>query len=433
MLPSSKNSLQRGGSSPRAAAWTLIACFLAGVFGIQIFSKILHHFLPSHTIDCDHSHSDEHETEERSEGDTSKQKFISAKSGAKVLEDAPEQSAINTNGHASVGERTPLLARSATDAFQLPNVAEQQQVKQLNSRPSLPSRVSTKVADLVSTKPVCDIKGPCFGYSDPCGQDCFQKVNLRGGLRGAFLFPGEPKPLLRSSNIRNHHLPRDLETGATSEPRFARDSNAVDFQIRLQGGQRCESPSSSSDESSCTAKCSSSSTPSKHHHHVAANAFLAISLQTSIAIALHKLPEGFITYATNHANPHLGLSIFVALFIHNLTEGFALALPIFLASGSRTRALALSSLLGGASQPLGAGVAAAWLAIAEKSRGGSGAESGISEGVYGAMFALTAGIMASVGLSLLREGLELGHNKGACIVWTFVGMGILGISGALTA
>lgn len=167
--------------------------------------------------------------------------------------------------------------------------------------------------------------------------------------------------------------------------------------------------------------------PAQHHHHVPKNAFLSIGLQTSIAIALHKLPEGFITYATNHANPKLGFSVFLALFIHNITEGFAMALPLYLAINSRWKAMFWSSLLGGFSQPLGAGVAALWFKLA-----GSG-NMAPGEGVYGGMFAVTAGIMASVALQLFSESLDLTHSRGLCMIFAFVGMGILGISSALTA
>lgn len=121
-----------------------------------------------------------------------------------------------------------------------------------------------------------------------------------------------------------------------------------------------------------------------HHHHVPSNAFLSIGLQTSIAIALHKLPEGFITYATNHANPRLGLAVFIALFVHNITEGFAMALPLYLAVRSRSKALLWSSVLGGASQPLGAGIAATWFYF-----GKSGSIREPGEGIYGGMFAVT--------------------------------------------
>lgn len=166
----------------------------------------------------------------------------------------------------------------------------------------------------------------------------------------------------------------------------------------------------------------------EHHHHVPTNAFMAIGLQTSIAIALHKAPEGFITYVTNHANPTLGFAVFMALFIHNITEGFAMALPLYLALGSRVKAMFWSAFLGGLSQPIGAGVAALWFKLA-KGRDGLGSP---DENVYGAIFAITSGVMASVALSLFSESLALSHNKNVCIAFAFLGMGILGISFALT-
>jgi ZIP family zinc transporter len=167
--------------------------------------------------------------------------------------------------------------------------------------------------------------------------------------------------------------------------------------------------------------------PDTHHHHVPTNAFLSIGLQTSIAIALHKLPEGFITYATNHANPQLGASVFLALFIHNITEGFALALPLYLAMQNRFKAMLISFALGGLSQPLGAGIAALWFRLAGSSNWAP------EEGVYGGMFAVTAGIMASVALQLFGESLELSHSKNLCFWGAFVGMAVMGVSSALTA
>lgn len=154
---------------------------------------------------------------------------------------------------------------------------------------------------------------------------------------------------------------------------------------------------------------------------------MSIGLQTCIAIALHKIPEGFITYATNHANPSLGFSVFMALFIHNISEGFALALPLYLALESRGWAMFWASLLGGVTQPFGAAIAAAWFKIA----GHDGHQPGSV--VYGCMFAITAGIMASVALQLYAESLTLNHNRNLCIGFGFIGMAIMGASNALTA
>jgi ZIP family zinc transporter len=49
------------------------------------------------------------------------------------------------------------------------------------------------------------------------------------------------------------------------------------------------------------------------------------------------------------------------------------------------------------------------------------------------MFAVTAGIMASVALALFVESLSANHNTQLCIASALVGMAILGMSTALTA
>ena len=90
-----------------------------------------------------------------------------------------------------------------------------------------------------------------------------------------------------------------------------------------------------------------------------------------------------------------------------------------------------SALLGGVSQPLGAGGAALWFKVA-----GRGKEDGVGEPgekVYGCMFAVTAGIMAMVSLQLLGESLDLTHSRKLCFASAFAGMGVLGLSSALTA
>ncbi len=104
-----------------------------------------------------------------------------------------------------------------------------------------------------------------------------------------------------------------------------------------------------------------------------------------------------------------------------------MALPLFLALHSRFRAMFWASLLGGVSQPLGAGIAAAWFKIA----GHEGHKPGTA--VYGCMFAITAGIMTSVALQLFVESLSLNHNRNLCIAFAFIGMAIMGMSNALTS
>lgn len=183
-------------------------------------------------------------------------------------------------------------------------------------------------------------------------------------------------------------------------------------------GENCD------DGHSCSSAEDDADLEAQHHHHVPTNAFLSIGLQTSIAIALHKFPEGFITFATNHANPTLGFNVFMALFVHNITEGFAMALPLFMALGSRWRAMLWSALLGGLSQPLGAGVAALWFNLTRRTH------LSLNSVAYACLFAITSGIMISVGLQLFVEGLSLNHNRNLCIFFGFLGMALLGTSTA---
>lgn len=443
MLPSSKQSLMDGGSTSKAASWILIACFLGGVFGIQLFSRVVHHFMPSHAVDCDHTHDEDAQGDHHSHG----------ADGHGHDDDIHDHQAMDDAiKHKQDGrlasENTPLLSRSAImDGSQVPEVAERRKSMPVGlasfQRPSFQSRMTSTVAHIVSTsKGSCDVNGPCHGYSDPCGQECFKKVAARGG--GKHSISTARRPAMRTTASAAMPSLEPISSDGELEVRRPHDgtnylsltdgSNHKRHQpngtVHTQNGTADENASEHSDDSSNDLEAGQSS--SGHHHHVPQNAFLSISLQTSIAIALHKLPEGFITYATNHANPSLGVTVFLAIAVHNISEGFALALPIYLASGSRVKALFLSLLLGGLSQPIGAGVAAAWLKIAEKDRG-AGAEKGLSDGVYGGMFAVTAGIMASVAISLIQESFELSHNRNLCLACIFIGMGILGMSSALTA
>ncbi|KAM0716206.1 hypothetical protein Q7P37_007651 [Cladosporium fusiforme] len=459
MLPSAKRSLQDGGFTPKAAAWILIACFIGGVVGIQIISRILHQFVPSHVVDCEHSHEEGHaEPHHHDHAPTTR----------------PQRSRTNSlPGHTPLGPKQKIpvsrhqshFSASAQGATYGPTAETEYNDEDLSKappspvrRPSLQQRLTAGISQLTSrSKPKCDCEGPCYGFSDVCGSDCFKNVNAKGGARGPVKPAGvstrpsavksatattmapmtEATPLLQNiteeTNRASAPARHASETAAANTAAPAHDfSNPFTTPASTSNSHHNSDQTLAPDQRShhlhkTTTQSTTASHKPDHHHHVPANAFLSIGLQTSIAIALHKLPEGFITYATNHANPKLGVAVFLALFIHNITEGFAMALPLYLALNSRSKAMATSFVLGGLSQPIGAGVAALWFKIA-----GEG-EWKPSEGMYGAMFAVTAGIMASVALQLFSESLDLTHSRGLCMVGAFMGMGILGISSALTA
>jgi zinc transporter, ZIP family len=428
MLPSAQRYLKLGGLSAGTAAYTTIGCFLGGVVVIQVVSRFLHHWIPSTIVDCKHSHQDEEYEQDGQPGEE----------WPHIDDHSPKQQL------GGISEVTPLLTRTDT-ALSETTLSHLQNPR--NPRTRLVSRVSNLGQ---GSNASCDEGGPCYGYSDPCAQECYKDFR-RSSLKTSV---GD----ISSKSLRQPSIPRNSTApfpGALQKPTKSLDGESTLHQSETtiqpkrstqtnQGAprdalaQNILYPSLKSDlsqlrnnedshKSTPLADRASVDSSQPHHHHVAKNAFLAIGLQTSIAIALHKLPEGFITFATNHANPKLGFMVFMALFIHNITEGYAMALPLYLALESRWKSMFWSSLLGGISQPLGAGIAALWFKIAGNSDMTPG------ETVYGCMFAITAGVMTSVALQLFSESVDLTHNGNLCITFAFVGMGIMGLSFALTA
>ncbi|KAJ1983732.1 hypothetical protein H4R34_001110 [Dimargaris verticillata] len=82
--------------------------------------------------------------------------------------------------------------------------------------------------------------------------------------------------------------------------------------------------------------------------------FLMIAVQTAAAIAIHKLPEGLVTFIGRTESPELGWSVFVALAVHNFPEGMTLAVPFYMLTGSRSKAFGIAAAITGLVQPLGA-------------------------------------------------------------------------------
>ncbi|KAJ5990663.1 hypothetical protein N7522_010870 [Penicillium canescens] len=439
MLPNSKEYLTRAGFSPSVSAYILTGLFVAGVVVIRIVSSFIHRFIPSHVVDCAHTHGESENDPER---------------GESRVED--EHSHNHKNGHT---ERTPLLRPAEQVSFKsTPAVVQRsQQIEPTPARrESVRAMLTRRITALMGgVKPLCDEYGPCFGVSQTCGREC-TKVLPPATVVAAVVSPahlpvrqsisapleseipqgesdvgvntttGEPEAGYFDTVAAHHTLHPCVASSSTSQ---THDCHSEHMRPSHSEQRYHDDPRSHGDNVDSGRPKAAGGNP--HHHHVPQNAFLSIGLQTSLAISLHKLPEGFITYATNHASPTLGLTVFLALFIHNIVEGFAMALPLYLALNSRWKAMFWSSLLGGISQPAGAGIAALW--IWSTGQRGSGDATGPSWGIYGGMFAATAGVMTSVALQLFSEGLGLTHRRSMGIGFAVAGMGLMGLSFALTA
>lgn len=172
-------------------------------------------------------------------------------------------------------------------------------------------------------------------------------------------------------------------------------------------------------------------TPSEHHHHhvnLPLSRLLLIGIQTILALTLHKLPEGFITYITSETNPQLGVLIFLSLLIHNYTEGFSMCLPLYYSFSARTRfrklkAVLVSALLGGLSQPLGA--AGGYLFL--RYYAGDSLDLDRLNQVFGISMAVTSGFLVVIALLMYGSAVSFSGLPNFVMLWCLMGMGVIGL------
>lgn len=164
-----------------------------------------------------------------------------------------------------------------------------------------------------------------------------------------------------------------------------------------------------------------------HHHHIKTplSRLLSIGIQTIIAITFHKFPEGFIMYATSKANPELGLMIFLSMFIHNFVEGFTMTLPIYVALGSRWKAILISGTLGCMAQPIGALLG--WYTF----KGGMDMNDNFSILLIGGLISLTSGFLSFISLQMFASAIGFGGKQESVMRWFFFGLFLICLSDVL--
>lgn len=165
-----------------------------------------------------------------------------------------------------------------------------------------------------------------------------------------------------------------------------------------------------------------------HHHHIKTPLarLLSIGLQTTLAITMHKLPEGFVIYATSEADSRLGWTIFLSMFVHNFVEGFTMTVPIYLALGSRWKAIIISGGLGCMAQPIGATIGY----FVFRTRGFD-MKNQFSLTAIGTLIALTAGFLSYIALQMLTSAVAFGGRQETVMRWTIAGILLIFFSNIL--
>jgi uncharacterized membrane protein YfcA len=97
---------------------------------------------------------------------------------------------------------------------------------------------------------------------------------------------------------------------------------------------------------------------------------------------------------SNKSSSQLGFSVAAAMSIHNLMEGFLIALPLYYATGSQFAAFSYAAILGGMSQPIGAVLGL--LAI-------SNVDSSQERFLFGVVFGVVSGMMCFIAVQVRKK------------------------------
>ncbi|GBC01835.1 hypothetical protein RclHR1_04350011 [Rhizophagus clarus] len=177
--------------------------------------------------------------------------------------------------------------------------------------------------------------------------------------------------------------------------------------------------------------CQDSSHDDHHSHSIVSsndqsNQLMRIGIQTALAISIHKFPEGLITFVTSQVSPTIGLALFVAIAMHNVSEGLTIALPLYMATHSRIKSFLYASLLGGLSQPIGALIGYLFLKESE-------IECWDHNFIYGMIFSSVSGLMSVICIQgMLPQAIKNDRSDGQLVsLFFFIGVLIMGVSSAL--
>lgn len=139
------------------------------------------------------------------------------------------------------------------------------------------------------------------------------------------------------------------------------------------------------------------------------NNLYKIGLISMLALMLHNIPEGIITFTSSTKDFNLGVSIAISIALHNIPEGIAIAVPIYYAKNSKKSAF-FYTLIAALSEPFGAFLA--YLFIKE-----------INDYLFALILSLTAGIMIYLSIcELLKEYFK---NYKECKVFKYFFLGFL--------
>ena len=124
-----------------------------------------------------------------------------------------------------------------------------------------------------------------------------------------------------------------------------------------------------------------------------------VGIISMIALIVHNIPEGIITFLTTTKDFKLGLSLSLSIALHNIPEGISIFVPIYSSNHNKKKAI-LYTFIAGFSEVFGAFIA--WLFLSKV----------VNNYFFSFSFAVTAGIMIYIAVyELIPKGIELCNRK----------------------
>lgn len=152
-----------------------------------------------------------------------------------------------------------------------------------------------------------------------------------------------------------------------------------------------------------------------HAQSVSSSGLMRTGILVALGIGIHNFPEGMATFASALQDLRIGSAIAIAIAIHNIPEGLAVSAPVYAATGSRSQAF-LWSFLSGASEPLGAALAAIVLLPL------------LTPMLLGWVLAVVAGIMIAISLDELIPVAKSFDEEHLPIIGIIAGMMVMAAS-----
>lgn len=134
-----------------------------------------------------------------------------------------------------------------------------------------------------------------------------------------------------------------------------------------------------------------------------------VGIVSTLAIAIHNFPEGIATFMAGYESNDLGIAIALAIAFHNIPEGITVALPMYISTGSKKKAL-FYTFVSSLAEPVGALLA--FLVLRPF----------INDMTLGIIFGMISGIMLYIALEeLLPSSRDYGYPRLA--LWSaFIGI-----------